>query len=77
MPVGTKQQIARAGIGGVAILACTCAHADWREPALIQAMSIGLVMALVAPRLVVVFVLDHPLRIGAAASRRSRWSARS
>jgi hypothetical protein len=36
------------------------AQADRREPALIQALPIGLVTALVAAGLVVVFFLDHP-----------------
>ena len=37
-----------------------CAQADRREPALIQALPIGLVTSLVASGLVVVFFLDHP-----------------
>ena len=48
------------GIGATAILAYMCAQADRREPALLQAIPIGLVAALVASGLVVVFFLDHP-----------------
>lgn len=48
------------GIGATTILAYMCAQADRREPALIQALPIGLVAALVAAGLLVVFALDHP-----------------
>ena len=48
------------GIGAAAIIAYMCAQADRREPALIQAIPIGLVTALVAAGLLVVFFLDHP-----------------
>jgi hypothetical protein len=48
------------GIGATAIIAYMCAQADRREPALIQAIPIGLVAALVAAGLLVVFFLDHP-----------------
>jgi hypothetical protein len=48
------------GIGATALLAYMCAQADRREPALIQAVPIGMVAALVAAGLVVVFFLDHP-----------------
>lgn len=48
------------GIGATAILAYMCAQADRREPALIQALPIGMVAGLVAAGLVVVFFLDHP-----------------
>lgn len=48
------------GIGAVAILAYMCAQADRREPALIQAIPIGLVAGLVASGLLVVNFLDHP-----------------
>ena len=48
------------GIGGIAIVAYMSAQADRREPALIQALPIGLVTALIAAGLVVVFFLDHP-----------------
>ena len=48
------------GIGATAILAYMCAQADRREPKVIQAIPIGLVAALVAAGLLVVFALDHP-----------------
>lgn len=48
------------GIGAVAVIAYMCAQADRREPALTQAIPIGLVASLVASGLVVVFFLDHP-----------------
>ena len=48
------------GVGATAILAYMCAQADRREPRLLQAIPIGLVAALVASGLVVVFFLDHP-----------------
>lgn len=48
------------GIGAMAILAYMCVQADRRESALIQAIPIGLVAALVAAGLIVVFALDHP-----------------
>ena len=53
------------GIGAATIIAYMCAQADRREPALIQAITIGLVAALVAAGLPVVFFLDHPY---------ARWS---
>lgn len=48
------------GIGAAAIVAYMCAQADRREPRWIQAIPIGLVAALVASGLMVVFFLDHP-----------------
>ena len=48
------------GIGAAALIAYMCAQADRREPRLIQAIPIGLVAALVASALTVVFFLDHP-----------------
>ena len=48
------------GIGATAIIAYMCAQADRREPKVIQAMPVGMVAALVAAGLVVVFLLDHP-----------------
>jgi len=48
------------GIGAAALIAYMCIQADRREPRLIQAIPIGLVAALVASALMVVFLLDHP-----------------
>lgn len=56
----TQSWVDSMGIAGVAIIAYMSAQADRREPALIQALPIGLVTALVAAGLVVVFFLDHP-----------------